>query len=299
MSAHQSGILTPLPQQARYLEFDVIAGATPQDLTASLEAIEVNHGLVVGLGHALAERLRLHIGGLRPFPQLSNLGIDVPSTQHDLWAWVKGEDRGEILHRARHLEQLVAPVCKRTRLVDGFKYAEGRDLSGYEDGTENPKDDAAAAAAIDLEGEQGPAGSSFVVMQKWKHNLDAFFALPQEERDDIIGRRRSDNEELDEAPPSAHVKRTAQESFEPEAFLLRRSMPWADRDGEGLNFVAFGHAFDAFEVQMRRMMGLDDGVLDGLFRFSAAITGAYYWCPPQTDGRLDLSNRARSQSSER
>ena len=66
-------------------------------------------------------------------------------------------------------------------------------------------------------------------------------------------------------------------------------MPFAGPDGEGLMFVAFGCTLDAFEVQMRRMAGLDDGTSDALFRFSAPVTGAYYWCPPVTDGRLDLS----------
>ena len=113
--------------------------------------------------------------------------------------------------------------------------------------------------------------------------------MAEGERNNIIGRRLSDNEELDDAPVSAHVKRTAQESFDPDAFVLRRSMPWADAGGEGLMFVAFGCSLDAFEVQLRRMAGLDDGVVDGLFRFTRPISGSYFWCPPVSDGRLDLS----------
>lgn len=80
-----------------------------------------------------------------------------------------------------------------------------------------------------------------------------------EEQDASIGRRRDDNEEIEDAPSSAHVKRTAQESFEPEAFVLRRSMPWAEGARAGLVFVPFGRSFDAFEAQLTRMMGLDDG----------------------------------------
>jgi putative iron-dependent peroxidase len=65
-------------------------------------------------------------------------------------------------------------------------------------------------------------------------------------------------------------------------------MPFADPTGEGLIFVAFGKSFDAFEVQLRRMVGLEDGITDALFRFSRPTTGGYYWCPPVRDGRLDL-----------
>ncbi|MNP12578.1 putative deferrochelatase/peroxidase YfeX [compost metagenome] len=66
-------------------------------------------------------------------------------------------------------------------------------------------------------------------------------------------------------------------------------MPWADERGAGLAFLAFGHSFDAFEVQLRRMSGLEDGVVDALYRFSRPLTGGYYWCPPLGAHGLDLS----------
>jgi putative iron-dependent peroxidase len=112
--------------------------------------------------------------------------------------------------------------------------------------------------------------------------------MSPEAQDHMIGRRRSDNEEIDEAPPSAHVKRTAQESFDPEAFVLRRSMPWSSGQQAGLMFVAFGHTLDAFEAQLHRMAGLDDGITDALFGMSKPVTGAYFWCPPVLDKHLDL-----------
>jgi len=112
--------------------------------------------------------------------------------------------------------------------------------------------------------------------------------MPHKDQDNAIGRRKRDNKELDNAPSSAHVKRTAQESFTPEAFLLRRSMPWADTTRAGLVFVAFGRSLDAFEAQLRRMAGAEDGIVDALFTFTRPVTGAYYWCPPLRKGRLDL-----------
>ena len=143
-------------------------------------------------------------------------------------------------------------------------------------------------AALLAGGQPGLAGSSFAAFQLWKHDLEYFKSLPQADQDNIIGRRLSDNEELDDAPASAHVKRTAQESFEPEAFMVRRSVAWADQRGAGLAFVALGHSFDAFEVQLRRMSGLEDGIIDGLYRFSRPLTGGYYWCPPMGDAGVDL-----------
>jgi putative iron-dependent peroxidase len=127
-----------------------------------------------------------------------------------------------------------------------------------------------------------------VAVQQWQHDFDAFDALGEVAQDQAVGRRRRDNEELDDAPPSAHVKRTAQESFVPEAFVLRRSMPWALGRQAGLMFVAFGGSLNAFEAQMRRMVGHEDGILDAIFQFSKPLNGAYFWCPPLRDGRLDL-----------
>ena len=92
----------------------------------------------------------------------------------------------------------------------------------------------------------------------------------------------------DDAPASAHVKRTSQESFSPEAFVPLGSMPWSDHNSEGLNFVAFAASFDAFDTQMIRMTGLEGGIVDGVFQYSSPLTGTYYCCPPVKGGRLDL-----------
>lgn len=70
--------------------------------------------------------------------------------------------------------------------------------------------------------------------------------------------------------------------------MVRRSVSWADDRGAGLAFVALGRSFDAFDVQLRRMSGLEDGVVDALYRFSRPLTGGYYWCPPMTEQGLDL-----------
>ena len=234
--------------------------------------IGLGPGLITGLGHA--------IGGMRPFPALSGSGLEIPVTQASLWFWLAGDDRGEIHHRA--------PAFRRARTVDGFVHRGGRDLTGYEDGTENPEGEAARAAAILVGAGQGLDGSSFVAVQQGRHDRDHFESLAEGEQDDIIGRRKKSNAEFDEAPASAHVKRTAQESFAQEAFVLRRSMPWSGSHGAGLMLVAFGHSFDVFEAQLRRMAGEEDGITDGLFRFTRPVTGSYFWCPPVAGGKLDL-----------
>lgn len=250
--------------------------------------------MVVGIGPSVVAALGGEVAGLRGFPSLVGPGVDIPATPAALWIWLRGDDPGKLVHTANRLKAILAPAFRADEVVDGFKHDEtpegmGRDLSGYEDGTENPDDDEAVEAAL-LSG-AGPSldGSSFVATQKWVHELSLFDRMGAAERDDVIGRRVSDNEELEDAPESAHVKRTAQEDFEPEAFVVRRSMPWADATGEGLEFVAFGSTLDSFEAQLTRMSGVEDGTVDALFRFSRPVTGAYFWCPPVQDGRLNLT----------
>ncbi|MGE7989447.1 Dyp-type peroxidase [Pseudomonas sp. NPDC089554] len=287
MTFQQGLLATPVPAHARHLFFALhTSEALPAVLDALLPQVD-GQQLVLAVGAPLVKALGREVPGLRGFPQL-NAVVENPSTQHALWLWLRGEERGELFLRAQAVEALLAPALNLVDSVEGFLHRGGHDLTGYEDGTENPVEQAAVDAAITASDVPGLTGSSFAAFQLWKHDLGYFKALPQAEQDDIIGRRLSDNEELDEAPESAHVKRTAQESFEPEAFMVRRSLAWADERGAGLAFVALGHSLDAFEVQLRRMSGLEDGVTDALYRFSRPLSGGYYWCPPMGEHGLDL-----------
>jgi putative iron-dependent peroxidase len=287
MSAQPGIFDTPRPF-ARYVTGRLQFGVAAKDARAALEGLVIDEGLVVGVGPGLTRFLGADRPLLRPFPSISGVEVEVPSTQADVWLWFRAAEPGAVVTRSRELLASLGAVFAFAAPVDGFKHGEtesglGRDLTGYEDGTENPADDAAVEAALAAD------GSSYVAVQAWKHDLAHFASFSTEEQDHMIGRRRSDNVELDDAPESAHVKRTAQESFEPEAWILRRSLPWAGPAGEGLMFVAFGKSFNAFEAQLRRMAGEDDGIVDACFRFSRPQTGGYYWCAPVAGTHLNLS----------
>lgn len=284
----QTGILGGVPRAARYLTFSNANPRRVRDALAALTAAADGNEVVVGIGAQLADQLGATIYGLRDFPRLRGAKVAVPATPASLWCWLRGDDLGAILHRSRGVEAAIGDAFKSVVVVDGFKHREGRDLSGYIDGTENPKGAKAQHAGIVSGKGAGLDGSSFVAVQQWQHEFARFDAMSTRDQDNAIGRRRRDNVELDSAPASAHVKRTAQESFDPEAFVVRRSMPWVDGQRAGLMFVAFGHSFDAFEAQMRRMAGVEDGVVDALFKFTRPLTGSYFWCPPMKRGKLDL-----------
>jgi porphyrinogen peroxidase len=282
----QQGILEPVPAVGRHLTFDLRFGADPRRAMRRV-ADEASASCVIGLGLSLVAALGATIKGLRAFPAVSGKGVETPSTQNALWVWVRESSLSDSFDTSRSIERLLGEDFMLVDEISTFIYRKGHDLSGYEDGTENPKDDAAVEAAIVS---SGPLqGSSFAAVQRWVHNLHQFMSLDLLHRDHTIGRRFEDNQEIPDAPASAHVRRSAQESFDPAAFMLRRSMPWSEQGKHGLYFLAFGESLDRFERVLHRMVGLDDGIVDGLFGFTRPVTGGYFWCPPQRNGRIVLS----------
>ena len=293
MANFQAGILAEVPRFGRYVFFDLAKGAGAADIRLALSSLAPKSrqmDVVVGIGLETARAVGYSVAGLCEFESLITTSKAlIPSNPAALLLWLRG-DRAQALVR---LEQELAKQLKNAFVlresVVAFKHTLGkdktsRDLTGYKDGTENPHGAAARSAAFLQSDDPVLNGSSFLAIQRWQHDWQAFGAMTTHEQDHAIGRRQSDNEELGDAPESAHVRRTAQEDFDPEAFVLRRSMPWrSEQEGNqtsGLMFAAFGKSFDAFEAQMRRMAGLDDGVMDALFQFSKPLSTSYFWCPP-------------------
>lgn len=285
----QPSVLDEPPSLGRFLTFDMAVGADARAALLRWQERISGELTVVGVGQPLLLALARRIEGLRPFPALSGKGVAFPSTQGALWAFVGGDDAGDLHDRARAITDLLGEGFSLREEVATFKYQGGRDLTGYEDGTENPKDEAALAAAIVSGRGLGLDGSTFVATQRYVHDLAGFARRAPEDRDAIIGRERVTNEEMPDAPASAHVKRAAQESFEPAAFMLRRSMPWGTAQEGGLYFVAYGESLDRFERVLDRMAGNEDGIVDALLTISRATSGGYYWCPPLRDAKIDWS----------
>jgi putative iron-dependent peroxidase len=291
MNSPQPGVLAPVPKHAQFLQFSVRSGGSdiPKTL-ATLSNLAGGNNVVVGLGLSVLQRLGIEVAGIKAFPTHVSCGIDIPATPHSLCLWVRGDDPGHLMHLSRKINRVLAAEFRASSVVDAFQFDTNRDLTGYEDGTENPVGDAALNAIRITHPDTLLDGSTFMVVQRWEHDLDFMDSLDRRAQDEIFGRTRDTNEEMDDAPESAHIKRTEQESFDPHAFLLRRSMPWVHGQRQGLMFLAFTKRLEAFEVQLARMVGIEDGVTDGLFRYSTPISGSYYWCPPVASGKLDFGH---------
>ncbi|PKU25620.1 Dyp-type peroxidase [Telmatospirillum siberiense] len=279
----QPGLFVEEAQAGHSLEWSL--EGDPAAALAALKALDPA-GAVIGIGAPLAAALGRSVPGLRPFSPLEG-PASMPATQRALWAFIPEQTAGAAFDRAEELDRQLAGPFSLVETLPLFRYRDGRDLTGYKDGTGNPPPEEQAEVAVIPEGPQ--AGGSFALVQRYVHFRERFNHLPEAQRDDIIGRRLSDNEEFDEAPETSHVKRTDQEGFDEPAFMLRRSMPWGDLKAHGLLFVAFVADLGVVDLVLRRMCGLLDEVPDSLLKYTQAETGAYYYCPPQKDGRLNLA----------
>jgi putative iron-dependent peroxidase len=163
----------------------------------------------------------------------------------------------------------------------GFKYHDSRDLTGFIDGTANPKEEAARAAAL-VAGDGPGGGGAFVLTQRWVHDLDAFVELPVADQERVIGRTKPDSIELegDAMPPDSQVSRTDVSS----AKIYRRSAPFGSVAEKGLYFLAFACDIGRFDLLLRRMYGVaDGGIRDRLTVYSRPVTGSYWFAPSEED----------------
>jgi len=165
MSSPQPTILAPLPASARSLVFGLRGGGDPREgLRALLASFDLERS-TLGLGEPLVHALGASIAGLRSFPTLEGSRVTPPSTQGALWLNLRGGDRGELDDRARAARELLGSAFVLADDTECFVYRGGLDLTGYEDGTENPTDEAAVEAAVSRA--EGLEGSSFVAVQRW------------------------------------------------------------------------------------------------------------------------------------
>jgi porphyrinogen peroxidase len=112
MSQVQKGILAPVPPLARYLSFTIASGKNPAGSLRKLSNMADGETTVVGLGQSLVRALGQKVPGLDVFPSYAAPGLDVPSTPASLWCWLRGDDRGELVHRTRTIVRSVAPVLQ-------------------------------------------------------------------------------------------------------------------------------------------------------------------------------------------
>lgn len=217
---------------------------------------------------------------LHPFRPMRMDARFAPSTGGDIFLHVMSKRADLAYELARDFKNaLDAEVLED---VTGFRYRDSRDLTGFVDGTENPKGKARAPAALIGEEDEEFAGGSYVFTQRYVHDLARWNRVDVHEQEGIVGRTKTHDKELSDSkkPPTAHIARTVIEENGEELEILRHSMPYGNATESGLFFVAYMRRLEIIERMLKRMIGVtDDGLHDRLLEFTKAVSGAHFFAP--------------------
>jgi len=292
-------IATPLTRAAIFLVVTIQSGeaacAAVRALCADLPGLlrstafrdlESHLSCVVGFGSEAWDRL---FGGTRPaelhpFREFRAEDRHAIATPGDLLFHI----RAERMDLCFELESLIMASLEGAVAVadevQGFQYFDNRDLLGFVDGSENPEGQAAADAVL-IGGEDPDfTGGSYVIVQKYLHNLAGWNALPIEVQERIIGRTKFANVELDPEikPSSAHNALTIIVDNGAEVKIVRCNMPFGQPgQGEfGTYFIGYSKSPRTIEQMLENMfLGRPPGNYDRLLDFSRAVTGNLFFVP--------------------
>lgn len=224
---------------------------------------------------------------LHPFRELRSGGRHAVSTPGDVMFHIRAGEMDLCFEMSAQIMERIGGAVSAVDETHGFRYFDARDLLGFVDGTENPRGGAALDAA--LVGAEDPAfaGGSYVIIQKYLHDVSRWNALTTEEQERIIGRKKLSDIELSDAvkPTSAHNALTTIVEDGKEMDILRDNMPFG-RPGHGefgTYFIGYSRSPRTTEQMLENMfIGRPPGNYDRLLDFSRAITGTLFFAPSAT-----------------
>ncbi|HWD79761.1 MAG TPA: Dyp-type peroxidase [Kribbella sp.] len=291
-------VLMPLSGSAIFLVVQIEPGgeSRTRDLLERLSALVRSVGFRVPAGNLSCVTSigsdawdRLFSGPrpaeLHPFVELQGRTHRAPSTPGDLLFHIRAAHQDQCFELASQIMSSLDGAATVVDEVHGFKYFEMRDLLGFVDGTENPTGSDAEAAV--LIGDEDPdfAGGSYVIVQKYLHDLKAWNALTVEQQELAVGRSKLDDIEMDDAkkPGNAHIVLNVVEDEDGnELQILRDNMPFGTVGTRefGTYFIGYAKTPSVTELMLRRMfIGVPDGNHDRLLDFSTAVTGSLFFTP--------------------
>jgi len=275
---------------------DVRAVVRPfcSDLAKLFRAVEfrdLEGGLscVMGIGCDAWDRLfgSPRPAELHPFREIRAGGRHAVSTPGDLLFHIRAKRMDLCFEMATQIMDRVGDAVSPVDEVQGFRYFDDRDLMGFVDGTENPRGQAATDAVLIGDEDANFAAGSYVIVQKYLHNLEAWNALSTEAQERIIGRTKLSNIELDDSikPTSAHNALTTIVENGIEIKILRDNMPFGrPSHGEfGTYFIGYSRSPRTIEQMLENMfVGRPPGNYDRILDFSRAVTGNLFFVPSAT-----------------
>jgi putative iron-dependent peroxidase len=263
------------------------------DLAALVRAVgfratDAGLSCVLGIGSDAWDRLfgqprPIH---LHPFREIRAPRRHAVSTPGDLLFHIRAQHFDLCFELATQIVARLGDAVSPVDEVHGFRYFDARDLLGFVDGTENPTGQAAMESTLIGAEDAAFAGGSYVIVQKYLHDLEGWNALPTEEQEHIIGRTKLSDIELDDAskPSSAHNALTTIVKDGKEIKILRDNMPFGRAGGEfGTYFIGYSRSPGTIEEMLENMfIGKPPGNYDRLLDFSRAVTGSLFFVPSAT-----------------
>lgn len=286
----QHGLFEEPGNRAQYLEYTLKVDLTCDDIKHALN-LAVSHISNACIAVAFGSRCwdvicpQWRPAQLSDFTEhVSVKGYVMPANQQDILFWIHGETSGDVMPAIIQVSQAMASIAELTLDLNGYKTPDARIITGFVDGTGNPKGDKRYTAAVVPEGQLG-AGGSYVLGQKWTHKLPEFLQLSVPAQEQVMGRTKETNIEMEGAamPPNSHVARTDIDVNDTPMKMYRRGTPYGNASDYGLYFLAFACEQTRFEHVIDSMLGKDDGVTDAMMDYSNAQTGSYWFMPSQED----------------
>ena len=240
---------------------------------------------------------------LHPFQEIHADARHAVSTPGDLLFHIRAERMDLSFELATQIMSRLGSAVSPVDEVQGFRYFDDRDLMGFVDGTENPRGAAVADAVIIGDEDADFAGGSYVIVQKYLHDLGAWNALPTEAQERIIGRTKLSDIELDDSvkPTSAHNALTTIVENGKEIKILRDNMPFG-RPGYGefgTYFIGYSRSPRTIEQMLDNMfIGRPPGNYDRLLDFSRAVTGNLFFVPSATFLENVAEDQTQSEAAE-
>jgi porphyrinogen peroxidase len=291
-------MLTPLTASAIFLVLTIDPGgeAACRDLLTDWSALRRSVSFrapgddlvcIAAIGSRAWDRL---VGGprpaeLHPFRELTGARHHAPGTPGDLLFHIRHERMDLCFEFASQALTRLAGAATVVDETHGFRFFDERDLLGFVDGTENPEGRAAAAAALVGDADPAFAGGSYVIVQKYLHDMGAWNALSTEDQEKVIGRYKLSDIEMpdDVKPANSHVAlNTIEEPDGTERQILRANMPFGEvgRGEFGTYYIAYAATPSVTEEMLTHMfIGDPPGNTDRILDFSTAITGSLFFAP--------------------
>lgn len=291
MSAPQPGILLDPSGAPSFLVLRVLSDepdvaaevARLPGLAESLSSDEGSVTCTVAFGPDFWRRVHGEAPAeLAPFPGFFGSGGQAVDTGGDLLLHVATEHRELAFDLISTAMNALGGRVEVLDDVQGFRYWDSRDLTGFIDGTENPAADERAEVALIQDEDPTFAGGSYVLAQRYVHDLAKWSTIPDDEQEKIIGRSKPDSVELDDdvRPETSHISRVVIEEDGEELEIVRHSSPYGNAREAGLFFIAYNRTRSTFDKMLANMYGSsDDGRSDALMGYSDAVTSAYFFAP--------------------